>query len=72
MTCSFRSKAAEDDEADLAVYSPYRDSLQHEEWAKKQNDGPTPFNFLPEVRNYITESFIVLIRHVLRPFFLKL
>jgi len=39
MTWNFQSRGREDDEADLVVCAPSRESLQHEEWAEKQNDG---------------------------------
>jgi hypothetical protein len=73
MTWNFQSNGTEDDEADLVVCALSRESLQHEEWAKKQNNGPIQFRpFFSEVRNCITESFIALICHVLSSFFWKL
>jgi hypothetical protein len=60
MTWNFQSKRTEDDEADLAVCALSRESLQHEEWAKKQNDGPIQFKpfYFPKLQTVLQKVLL--------------
>jgi hypothetical protein len=59
MTWNFQSNGTEDDEADLVVCALSRESMQHEEWAKKQNDGPIQFRpFFPKLETVLQKVLL--------------